>query len=346
MRRECDKGNMTKRIRMMKIPVVFSILALCLTGCGSRERIEKVRVTVPEYEKVAYEVVEVQRGDITPVLSLRLTADSFQTKSYYALYDEMEIDSVNVAVGDEIKPGDVLISFKAGDVDTQIEKYQSQVEQNNLLIEHYTKLSQLDSTVDYSEDLKRLAEDTRVANLYIQELQARLDSYNICAEDYGSVYLLSDILDYGIVGTSNNLITVIYRNNRFTTETTDDYDFVVGETYMAVYGVAEYELVLADIEEGGKDANGDTVRKLIFEGKEGTNFSSRDKLTLTINKPVIQDVIYVPQSCVFDVDEKYYVYLLDENGFREAVNVEIGDVMGEYIVIQSGLNEGDRVVMQ
>lgn len=320
------------------------LFVLMLTGCGSRGRIEKARVTVGEYEKVAYEVVEVERGDITPVLSLRLTADSFQTKSYYPLYDEMEVDSVSVSVGDEIKPGDILISFKSGNVDAQIEQYQSQVEQNNLLIEHYTKLSQLDSSVDYSEDLKRLEEDTRVANLYIQELQARLDSYNICAEDYGSVYLLSDMLDYGVVGTSNNLITVIYRNNRFTTETTDDYAFEVGQTYVATYGVAEYELILTDIEESGKDVNGNVVRKLIFEGKEGTNFSSRDKLTLTVNKPAMEDVIYVPKNCVFEIDEEYYVYLLDENGFREAVNVEIGDAMDEYMVIQSGLNEGDRVV--
>lgn len=332
-----------RKIYMRLLPVLS---VLVLTGCGSHGRIEKAKVTVGEYEKVAYEVVEAERGDITPVLSLKLTADSFETKSYYALYDEMEVDSVNVSIGDEIKPGDILISFKSGNIDAQIEQYQSQVEQNNLLIEHYTKLSQLDATVDYSEDLKRLTEDTRVANLYIQELQARLDSYNIYAEDYGSVYLLSDMLDYGVVGTSNNLITVIYRNNRFTTETTDDYAFEVGQTYVATYGVAEYELVLTDIEENGKDVNGDVVRKLIFEGKEGTNFSSRDKLTLTVNKPVMQDVIYVPKNCVFDVDEKYYVYLLDENGFREAVRVDVGDTMDEYMVIQSGLNEGDRVVMQ
>lgn len=333
-----------KGIRKTYKGLMSVLFVLVLTGCGSRERIEKARVTVGEYEKVAYEVVEVERGDITPVLSLKLTADSFQTKSYYSLYDEMEVDSVSVSVGDEIKPGDVLISFKSGNVDAQIDQYQSQVEQNNLLIEHYTKLSQLDSSVDYSEDLKRLEEDTRVAKLYIQELQARLDSYNICAEDYGSVYLLSDMLDYGVVGTSNNLITVIYRNNRFTTETTDDYAFEVGQTYVATYGVAEYELILTDIEENGKDVNGNVVRKLIFEGKEGTNFSSRDKLTLTVNKPAIEDVIYVPKNCVFEIDEEYYVYLLDENGFREAVNVEIGDAMDEYMVIQSGLNEGDRVV--
>lgn len=335
-----------ERIKVIYKGLLPVLSVLVLTGCGSRERIEKARVTVGEYEKVAYEVVEAERGDITPVLSLRLTAESFDTKSYYPLYDEMEIDSVNVSVGDEVKPGDVLISFKSGNVDAQIEGYRSQVEQNNLLIEHYTRLSQLDQSVDYSEDLKRLQDDTRVANLYIQELQARLDSYNICAEDYGSVYLLSDMLDYGVVGTSNNLITVIYRNNRFTAETTDDYAFEVGQTYVATYGVAEYEMILVSIEENGKDVNGNVVRNLVFEGKEGTNFSSRDKLTLTVNKPTMEDVIYVPESCVFKVDEEYYVYLLDENGFREAVNVEIGDKMDGYMVIQSGLGEGDRVVMQ
>lgn len=333
--------------RKKLIPLVAAA-ALLFTGCGGGEKMQETQVRVPEYEKVIYDSVEVCRGDITPVLTLKLSAVSYEKKSYYPLYDEMEVESVNVAVGDKVNKGDVLITFKSGDIAEQIQEYQSQVEQNNLLIDHYTRLSQLDASVDYSADLARLAEDTRIANLYIQELQAKLSFYSICAEDDGSVYILSDLLAYGTVGTSNNLITLIYGNGQFEAETTDDFDFQVGETYIATYGVAEYELVLVSVEENGKDANGDTIRKLLFQGAdENTDFSSRDKLTMTLEKPTLADVIYVPKDCVFDVDDdEYYVYLLDDDGFRNAVSVTIGSTVDGYTVIESGLNEGDRVVIQ
>lgn len=333
--------------RKKMIPIVAAA-ALFLTGCGTGGKVQKAQVTVPEYEKIIYDSVEVEKGDITPVLTLKLSATSYEKKAYYPLYDDMEVERVNVAVGDKVQKGDVLISFKSGDIASQIESYQSRVEQNNMLIEHYTRLSQLDTSVDYSADLVRLAEDNEVAGLYIKELEAKLASYSICAEDDGSVYILSDLLEYGTVGTANNLVTVIYGDGQFETETTDDYDFQIGETYIATYGVAEYELVLTSIEESGTDANGETVRRLLFQGNgEDTDFSSRDKLTMTIEKPVLRDVVYVPKECVFDVDDRdYYVYLLDEDGFRDAVKVTVGTTVDGYTVIESGLQAGDRVVVQ
>lgn len=330
-----------------KLIPLLATAALLFTGCGNGEKIHETKVNVPEYEKIIYDSVEACRGDITPVLTLKLSAVSYEKKSYYPLYDDMEVESVNVAVGDKVKKGDVLITFKSGDIASQIKEYQNQVEQNNLLIDHYTRLSQLDASVDYSADLARLAEDTKVANLYIQELQAKLSFYSICAEDDGSVYILSDLLDYGTVGTSNNLITLIYGNGQFEAETTDDFDFQVGETYIATYGVAEYELELISVEEKGEDVNGETVRTLRFQAAaENTDFSNRDKLTMTLEKPTLTDVVYVPKECVFDVDDEYYVYLLDDDGFRDAVRVTIGSTVDGYTVIESGLNEGDRVVIQ
>lgn len=331
-----------------KLIPLMAAAALFLTGCGTGGKVQETQVTVPEYEKIIYDSVEVEKGDITPVLTLKLSATSYEKKSYYPLYDDMEVERVNVSVGDKVKKGDVLITFKSGDIAEQIEGYQNQVEQNNLLIDHYTRLSQLDASLDYSADLARLAEDNNVANLYIQELEAKLASYSICAEDDGSVYILSDLLDYGIVGTSNNLITLIYGSGQFEAETTDDFDFQIGEIYVATYGVAEYEMILTSVEETGTDANGDVVRKLMFQGNgENTDFSSRDKLTMTLEKPTLKDVIYVPKDCVFDVDdEDYYVYLLDDDGFRDAVKVTVGSTVDGYTVIESGLQPGDRVVIQ
>lgn len=334
--------NKNKRI---KVIMVLAIAAL-LTGCAYDKEQYDPDITIYEYEKVVYNTVNAVRGDITPTLTIKLNAANYEKKSYYPLYDDMEIESVNVSVGDKVKSGDVLISFKSGDMEAQIESYENQIEQNNLLIEHYTKLSQIDATLDYSKDLESLNESNQVADLYIQELKAKLALYSIRAEADGVVYILSDLLSYneGTVGTSNNLITVVYGSGQYNADVTDDYDFQVGAIYKATYGIAEYELVLTDITVGSEASR---VRHLTFNAvSDDTDFSNRDRLNLTVEKDTLKNVLYVPSECIFEVDDKSYVYLLDDEGFRDAVCVTVGSTVDGYTVIDSGIEEGDRVVIE
>lgn len=334
---------MRKKKSVSVLTITLLGIAALFTGCGEVENSNRTDVIIDEYEKIVYDTVSASRGDITPTLTIKLNAVNYEKKSYYPLYDDMEIESVNVSVGDKVNKGDVIISFKSGDIESRIEEYENQIEENNLLIEHYKNLSAIDSSVDYSRDLESLNDSNQVAELYIQELRAKLDFYSIKADGEGRIYILSDLLGNGnvTVGTSNNLVTIVYGGGQYVADVTDDYDFKVGDTYTAIYGVAEYELVLTEIDE--EDSS---VRHLTFNAaSETTDFGSRDKLNLTVQKETLFDVLYVPSKCVFEVDGKNYVYLLDEDGFRDAVSVEIGSMVDGNTVILSGIEEGDRVVI-
>ena len=46
-----------------------------------------------------------------------------------------------------------------------------------------------------------------------------------------------------------------------------------------------------------------------------------------------------------EIDEKYYVFMLDENGVRYAQEVEIDAILGDKAIIKSGLEEGDKVIV-
>ncbi|MBQ8167426.1 MAG: hypothetical protein IJZ96_10385, partial [Lachnospiraceae bacterium] len=91
-----------------------------------------------------------------------------------------------------------------------------------------------------------------------------------------------------------------------------------------------------------------------LEGEEGRNLNFTmaidgvtgvEKMTMVLNKPALKDVLYVPEDCVFSVDEATYVYTLDENGFREAVSVTVGQTIEGMTVIETGLNEGEKAVI-
>ena len=44
-------------------------------------------------------------------------------------------------------------------------------------------------------------------------------------------------------------------------------------------------------------------------------------------------------------DSKKYVYVLDEDGYRDAVEVTVGDTVDDYTIIKTGLKAGEQVVI-
>lgn len=321
-------------------------LALLLVGCERKQQGRELVITVDGYERITYETAEAVYGDISPVLTLRLNAESFDRSNCYPALDGMEADQILVQKGDAVHAGDVMLTFKAGDLEEQKETYENRLEEDALLIEHYEKLSALQNTDEYQQNIADLKEDQQISNLYIQELQAKIDSYSIKAEADGMVVMVSELLTVGPVNPNNPVLTVIYGSDNYKAKTADDFDFEIGTTYVATYGVASYEMVLTGIEEAGKDEAGNAVRELTFTLGEGQDKPSSETMNMVIEKPVLKNVLYVPSTAVFTVQDKEYVYVLDENQFRHGVEVKTGSTVDGLTVIEAGLNEGDKVVIE
>ncbi|MDE6025549.1 MAG: hypothetical protein K2G45_08855 [Lachnospiraceae bacterium] len=319
---------------------------LALNGCGKKQSNKKVEVSVEEYQQLTYNTELVVRGDIEPTLELKLKANDFEKKIYYPALNEMEVQSVNVSVGDTVSKGTVMVEFKSGELGEKIEEYRTRVTEDELLLDHYNRLAKIDTTMDYSNDIQSIKDDMEIAQLYMKELEARLEGYNIVAEGSGVVSIVSEILDYGIVDAQDGIITVKYGTGEFSTTTSDDYDFKVGDVFTATFGMASLDMELIDITEDGKDADGNTIRSLLFQAKgDAGTVSSYDTMYMNIEKTVLKNVIYVPKDAVIEIDEKYYVYVMDDRGMRHGVEVTVGDTADGFTVIKTGLSEGDRVVI-
>lgn len=311
---------------------------ILLTGCAKSGEQERANIKISEYDKITYETVEVERGDIVPTLTLEVKSDTFERKNYFPRQDEMEVDQIYVTEGDMVSAGQTLVSFKSGDISEQITAYENQLTEDQLLIEHYTKLMEIDKEQDYTEEIKTLQQDKEVCSLYISELNAKLESYSVKAEGNGSIVMVSDLLDYGVVNTGDNILTVIYGTGEYYATTKEEYDFKIDEIYEASYANNTYSLKLASIEE----TDGETKLNFVMavEGITGV-----EKMVMVLNKPTLKDVYYVPEECVFIVDDKTYVYTLDENGFREAIAVTVGQTIDGKTVIEQGLEQGQKVVI-
>ena len=340
--------NITGRKSKLKQKITLCMLACCLlllTGCGSKSHMEKPEITIPDYERITYSTQPAVYGDIAPVLEIKLRADSFERKKYYPSHDEMQVDQVYVKSGDTVHKGDVMVSFASDDIEQERQQYASRVEEDNLLIEHYKNLEAIQGTDEYQQTIEDLQNDRQIASLYIQELDAKLSTYSIVAEGDGIVSIVSEMLNYGEVYASDAVITVLYSSDLYQANVVDDYDFQIGETYTATFGVASYDFVLETIEETGTNEEGIPTRNLTFRLASSAGIPNADSLNMRIEKPVLKDVLYVPKDAVFTVGQSSYVYVLDENGFRHGVEVEVGSTVDDVTIIESGLSEGDKVVI-
>ena len=334
-----------RKIRKRRMAAVMVLCVGLLSGCAGKTQTDDLVITIPEYEKITYTTEPVVHGDIAPVLDLRLKSEQFERKEYYPDHDEMEVDQVFVHVGDVVQNGDTLVTFSSEDITEERRQYENRVEEDALLIDHYTKLDAINQTDEHQESIEQLKKDQEIAGLYIKDLDARLEAYTIKAEGSGIVSSLSDMLDYGTVYAGDAVVTILYGSDNYTTTTEDDYAFEVGQTFTATFGVGSYEVRLTAIDVLASDTDAGMKRQLTFTLDDSAKRPSSDSLNLEIEKNVLKNVLYVPEDAIVYVGNDNYVYVLDEDGFRHGVQVQTGATIDGYTVIEDGLKEGDKVVI-
>ncbi len=332
---------MEKRKRAYFFLILFCLPGI-LSGCKSdKEGGEKeVQVTIADYQRTAYLTTTVKYGTIEPVLTLELTPDKLESNSYSIRQEMLEVESVNVEKGARVQAGEVMVTFKADEVKDTIAEYEKRKDEDQMLIDHYTRLMKIDKKTDYSADIKKLQNDLNVANLYIKEQTDRLSEYQLVAEKAGTVTSIHEDLLKGFGTGGSALVTVTSGSSNYTTSTVDDFAFQVGDVYEARFGVGVYEMKIISVEEA------EGLQKIIFEPvSDMAGVAENEVLTMNIQKEKIQNAVYVEEEAIFTAEEKTYAFIVDENGFREAVAVTIGDTVDGYVIIKDGLKEGEQVTL-
>lgn len=333
-----QNGIRKKRIAWL----LFLGMTALLTGCDASDKEEEknTEVTIAEYQKDTYQTVTVQCGTIQPVLTLKLVPDEYEINSYFIHQEMLEVEENNVEKGGRVEAGDVMVYFKADDIEEDIAVYEERRAEDEMLIEHYTKLMKINKEEDYSADLKKIKNDLSVANLYIKEQKDRLSGYRLVADKAGIVTFISEELYKGYATAGMAVVKVASGSTNYTASTVDDYVFHIGDIYKAKYEMAEYEMkVIAVEKKEGKNV-------ITFEPvSDMTGVAETDELSMDIEKTAISNVTYVEQEAVITVEDKNYVYLLDDNGFRQVVPVTVGEVIDGYIIIKDGLKKGEQVTV-
>lgn len=321
----------------------FTVLMMAsLTGCGGTKQ-SVVTITRPSYEKISYQTTEAMRGDLNANTTLKLIAEGYEELLYRASEDEFTLEEVHVSVGDRVKKGDILVSFASEEIRQKIADYEAEKSQNELLIQHYENLMQVDKALDYELDIQMLREDIQIAQMYIEEAGKLLAECQIIAKEDGIITEISEYLQNSVITPGVELITQVTGTGRYLATASDTELFAVGDIYSVSADEITYELQLAEISD----------ETLIFKPVSGMSILSVDETyELKLELPEQKNVVYINRHALCTIrgeeeeEDTYFVYVMAESGYQRAVFVTPGERIGENIIITEGLNGGEKVVIR
>lgn len=344
------KRTNTKKIIM----AALSASLLFASGCGAVKR-ELAEPDKDSYVKSAHSLVTVERGDMESSFSISLKGADYEKINYAVDVDTINnglndgnlvFDGCYVSLGQYVHKGDLLASYTDKKLDKEIKDYEDKMTENNNLIEHYQELMNIDPDKDYSEEISSIRGNNEVLALYIEEAEIKRDNYRIYAKEDGTISFvydkMSEYLGYIWEYTGSGKYIIIAEStgeNIFSATTEEEYDFKVGDVYEAVSSLNKYRMVVTSVEKTG----GATKVSFVPED-ENLPLSPDSTFILEVKRPVKKDVVYVNYKAIrYTDDSNAFVYVVDEDGYRHAVMVTIGDRIDANVIILDGLNGGEEV---
>lgn len=365
-------NGILKRKQFLSL-IITGALCISLTGCEQKVEEEPVIVVADEEPGYVYSLTEVKRGYVA--LTKDFNCRYEQTKEQTVAFPEggKKIEKIYVREGDYVKQGDILAEVSIGSLDEEIAALEYKMKKEALQKQYLDIHEEFDLRGSYyalaygskceEEDVEEQEErDADIKESYqyqredlsdeaefdaaeLAKLKKELAGSRIYASMSGMVYSVKSNLEGTISKKDEVIMTIIDGNNgvfameepeyadRFTKDEILDMDVAYGSA-KGLYQVVPYNM----------ENWGEKQYFSIFDGPENDGIEMDTMGTISVTLDDRENVLMLPNTCVFDADGKNYVYILDENNMKTVCWIEIGLEGDDYTEIVSGLKEGDTVV--
>ena len=142
-----------KHIKGIIACTLASSLMLISVGCEKTDIHEIDPIIRETYQKTLPETVEVQKGDMQPVIRLKLNQNSLKYYNYSVDVEDLEFSELKVSSGDYVRAGQVLCVLKSEKIEKALKESTEALETDKMLLEHTKKLREIDVDPDKPEEL-------------------------------------------------------------------------------------------------------------------------------------------------------------------------------------------------
>lgn len=299
--------------------------------------------------KENFDVADVKKGNIIKQLTGMATFVSSSTQQLSFSESGGRLLSIDVKLGDTIKPGDVVAHLDPGDLETRIRLQKLNIEKANIALDDAKASAQGDISA-----LKLKMIDVEGAQIQLEQLQQQLAKTQLVS-DIGGIVTYIDGMQAGDQVTAYKAVVTVAdpKKLQLIYEASNPGDlspvqvgmdvqlkFKNGEVKGKVVQTPSSAPVTTDKQVADRNA------KRIYIDAEGLpeDVTIGGSADFAITTEQHADTLIIPRSALRSYIGHEYVQVL-EGESRKEIDVEKGIVTATEVEIRKGLKEGQKVIL-
>lgn len=352
-------------------PILAVLAAVFLAGCRQEEEIEhSVELQAETVSENTYELTPVTRGTVQQPLVINCRYSQTMEVDLYFAIDQEVITDVYVGRGDIVEKGQLLASVDVENIEKRIRELEHQLARANLtqqqllesrefdleqaeILFSYTPMKDDDrkalkeqkENIDksYYDRLVDAADSVEMLTQQLEQAREYLKNGNLYAPMDGVVNYLKTDLEDSVTDKTERIASLYDADScMFISDNVEAIPYIDPEAeYTIVCGLGknqkEYTVVPDMMESWGEN-----IYFRLLDEEYDPNVVKSGKISIITDEA--EHVLCVDRQAVHVSGERYYVYLLDEDGVRRMQFVETGLWGTELVEIRSGLTEGSYVI--
>ena len=358
-------------MRKGKRLVLAALAAGMLAGCGQTDEVDRsVEIQEETVHENSFELTPVTRGTVQQPLVLNCDYSQTVEVDLYFAVDQEVITDVYVEKGDIVEKGELLASVDVENMEKQVRELEHRLDRAMLSLRQiqenkdfdleqaqilfsYTPMSDQDQDAlkeqkeniekSYHKSLEDTADSVEMLTVRLDNAREYLRGGNLYAPMDGVINYLKPDLEGSVTDSTERVASLYDADSRmFISENTEAIPYIdPEEEYIIVCGLGknqrEYAVAPACLENWGEK-----VYFRLLDEEYDPNIIKSGKISMVIQEA--EHVLCVDKEAVHTSGERYYVYLLDEEGIRRMQFVETGLWGTRLVEIRDGLTEGDYVI--
>lgn len=339
--------NHASREKANRMKLIFMLMGLCVvlchTSCQSEKEVkeEEVRFLVTSPVRMDTSITEDYVCQIHSIRHIELRS---QERGY--------LQNILVDEGQSVRRGQQLFQIMPRVYEAELKK--AQAEATLAEIEFLNTKSLADSNIVSQNELAmdRAKYDMAKAELALAEVHLGftkirapfdgiIDRFHVrpgSLVDEGD--LLTSLSDNSQMWVYFNVPEVEYLEYKKKAKK----DHVNVRLLMANNKMFEYPGVVETIEADFNNETGNIAFRATFPNPEGLLRHGETGNILMVVP--LEDVLIIPQKATYEILEKKYVFVVDENNIVRSREITIGAEMEDLYAVTDGLTEGDKILLE
>lgn len=357
-----------RRKKWLALVILATMLA---AGCGQAEEVDRsVELQEEVINENTYELTPVTRGTVQQPLVLNCDYSQTLEMDLYFAVDQVLITDVYVERGDIVKKGQLLASVDVENMEKQIRELEHELARATLKLQQlleslsfeleqadilysYTFMTDSDKAAlkeqkaniekSYRTSVEDTADSVEMLTIRLEEAREYLQSGNLRAPIDGVVSYIKENMEGSVTDKEERVVKLYDADScMFISEDVEAVSYIdLEEEYTIVCGLGknqrEYTVAPAYPENWGEN-----IYFRLLDEEYDPNIIKNGKISIITDEA--EHVLCVDREAVHASGDRYYVYLLDEEGIRRMQFVETGLWGADVVEIREGLKEGEYVI--